>query len=93
MRIDVTEFDIRWGKPRACYACPVVMAIDRVLNEKVNRYAVTASPLDIRIWDKNDYYQEKIKIIKTPPEVGLFMDRFDTDNEVKPFSFELDFEG
>lgn len=77
MLINVTKFHIAKGDVD-CERCPIALAL---LEHEGIRSAYI------------DYTDTKIngESVSLPDEAKLFMDRFDDDWEVRPFSFELDY--
>ena len=76
-KINVTARDIKYGKPRNSYFCPVARAIKRRIHD--SNVQVTPE------WCHIDY-----KKIYFPDEVNVFITAFDNYQKVEPFSFEID---
>lgn len=77
MKIDVTDLDILKG---LCYhrtLCPVALAVKRVVGTK----NVAVGHAFIKINDKP---------VDLPSNVRVFIAKFDQQEEVDPFSFNLD---
>ena len=81
MRIEVTAQDIRKGKKSNCMRCPVALAVKRLLPG----HEVWADSLSIDVWTHDEYR----RVATTPKKVATFMDRFDTGQPVKPFTFTM----
>jgi hypothetical protein len=87
--IEVTAEDISRGKPRSTCGCPVALAINRQLKLSETEHLITASVgrkftqvLTLR----------RVLVFWFPDNVQIFIDRFDSDQPVKPFSFEFELE-
>lgn len=87
MKVDVTQEDIDRGMPKRCSFCPVAKAIQRATGNKYFYVAVSGSELcdSVRAVTRTDY----IDAIDLPPEVLVFLTRFDAGKPVEPFSFEF----
>lgn len=77
--VSVTAEDIASGKRYDCEACPIALAVRRVIG-----------PLDIFVC--REIGRESIGIHPVPalPEAKAFMDAFDNGEAVAPFSFQLE---
>ena len=92
-RYDVTKEDIDKGRPGVCAFCPVAIAIKRE----------TPMEWDVSVGDPDDFISfllRKGRIegnevffslidFPIPESVGAFIDAFDSEESVEPFSFEL----
>ena len=83
--VEVRSEDIEYGKRKDCTACPIALAIVRLVTE---RTCVKVSRDDVEMWrsqlDRYSLFPE------LPEEAREFIARFDKDLPVVPFSFELD---
>lgn len=79
MKITVTKKDIENGFPASCSSCPIALAIRRATRKNI---LVGSSEIG--------HPAIGFKDIKLPKKVRLFIERFDQDIPVKPFSFTLD---
>lgn len=75
-----TEVDIREGRHRACYLCPIALAIDRRIADcrvaaTINYVRFTSNVVQIRV--------------PIPVAVSRFISRFDRGDLVEPFNFTL----
>ncbi len=78
--IDVRWEDIEEGEPRSRWRCPVALAIAAVWEEPVR---VKVMPAVLRVWPASgDTWWAP-----PPPQVRLFVARFDFDIEVRPMRF------
>lgn len=82
IQLRITTKDIRVGKTRNGYECPVARALQRAIPNATDIHA-GGIWLKFRI-DKR--YHE----LDTPKEVSAWMARFDRDDEVKPFRITID---
>lgn len=80
INVTVTQEDIDNGAMKSCNNCPVALALKRTLQT------------DVEVRDKIYILDdtEKLKKIKVPLEVSLFIENFDEGYEVKPLTFTLD---
>ena len=83
MKFEVTEHDIRMGEVGACNACPIALAVNRGFNALTGAF-VRGNTIHFRT-------EFETLVARTPMACFEFMDDFDSGQEVKPFSFELDF--
>jgi hypothetical protein len=85
MKIIVTQKDIDKGLKSSCYECPIARAFKReVKNEIRYGFAVNADSIDHFTKDDKWY------IYALPKEAKKFIRRFDHDQPVKPFTFEIE---
>jgi hypothetical protein len=75
MKVKVTAKHIEAGRVCQADCCPIALA----LKELGHKYVQVTKP----------YIDFDIKRIVTPPEVRLFMKRFDAHLPVEPMEFEL----
>ena len=78
MKIDVTADDIANGEAHVSCSCPVALALCR--HCPGHKFEVTAGRIQV----------DGCGRIVTPLAVSDFVWRFDTDQSVEPFSFEID---
>ena len=81
MRIDVTEEDIQEGVKCDCDACPIARAVRRATGDQ------TLSVMGYGV------YRGAMLIGRFPKKATDFVISFDSDDSVKPFSFNLDMRG
>jgi len=79
--VNVTETDIRRGRPRSLTECPVALALCRTTHQ---RWYVTDE--HCVNWD------DPPRGFPTSSEIVHFMRAFDRLEPVQPFSFDLDLE-
>ncbi len=77
IKVDVSKHDVRLGRRMSFTGCPVARSLSRSLNQRV-----WVSGLEI-LCDRGPAY------IPTPERVKRFIERFDAQNPVKPFTFTL----
>lgn len=75
MNIEVTQADIDEGDACNCRECPVALAIARAVG------------VEVRVEYLRVFIKEKI--IHLPEQAVDFIDDFDSERPVKPFSFDL----
>lgn len=75
MKIEVTQEDIRNGKCKSFWGCPIALALARAGFKDV---IVSAA-----------YACSKDKTLDFPVEALHFINRFDRGETVKPFTFEI----
>ena len=76
VRIDVTQEDIEHGCKRDDVKCPIALALRRVGYKHISVSSYIA-------WMENDRHTLR----QTPPDAAKFIEDFDNNREVKPFSF------
>ena len=84
MKIEVTQKDINKGLPGEYALCPIALAFKRRTNFK--QVYVNSKSIEVV------YTAQKINYDKTymlPKKAQTFIKRFDRQESVKPFSFEL----
>jgi hypothetical protein len=82
MKIIVTQKDIDKGVKSSCYECPIARAFKRKVKNKI-RYGFAVNSESIEHFTKDMWY-----IYALPKEAKKFIQRFDHDQPVKPFTFE-----
>lgn len=82
--VTVTALDIKRGEPESGCNCPVARAIRRAAN---------LSPKSIVV-DKDEVYIISHEVsFNLPKQARTFIDRFDTDKSVEPFTFKIGSKG
>lgn len=87
MRVDVTQMDIDRGVRSHACACPVAIALKRVTRPDVRSIVMGVQITVTRRFPfqpDDDYY------VRSPESVVAFITRFDRNQSVEPFSFDLD---
>jgi len=82
MKIKVTQKDIDKGLKSNCYECPIAHAFKRKVKNQI-RYGFAVNSEFIEYLTKDMRYSYPL-----PKEAKLFIQRFDRDHPVKPFTFE-----
>ena len=82
MKIEVTQNDIDKGIQGECQLCPIARAIKRSSNFK--RVYVNTKYIEVL------HYVTGVKTYELPKKAKTFVKRFDRQEPVKPFSFELE---
>ena len=83
MRIEVTQEDIDRGLKSSCYECPIAYAYKRKVKNKIRLgFSVGTEYIDHFVGESQDRYM-------LPKEAKKFIRRFDQDQPVRPFSFEI----
>ena len=82
MIIQVTQKDIDKGLRSSCYECPIAHAFKRKVKNRV-RYGFAVNSESIEHLTKDMWYSYAL-----PKEAKRFIQRFDRDQPVKPFTFE-----
>lgn len=82
VKIEVLQSDIDSGRPDDCGFCPVALAIKRAANVKT----IHVSLATVVIY----FTKSSLCRIKLPAEANEFIDKFDAEKEVEPFSFDLE---
>lgn len=83
MTIHVTQEDIDKGTRGSFLACPIARAVKRQVGV---RWAEVSDD-HIRVADTA--LSGNVTRFRTPPEAADFINDFDSEEEVEPFSFEL----
>lgn len=78
MTIEVTQDDIDKGDEADCDKCPIALAINRATGK---RWCV--------VWHRCWLDEDHSPSIDLPESAVDFIQDFDNDQSVKPFSFEL----
>jgi lysophospholipid acyltransferase (LPLAT)-like uncharacterized protein len=83
MIIQVTQKDIDKGLKSTCYYCPVALAFKRKIKSEI--------PCGVAVNAKNihHFHGKSWDRYNLPKEAKKFIQRFDNDKPVKPFSFEI----
>lgn len=79
VRIEVTAEDIAKGNPGDACACPVALALQRVLGDA----QCSTDGLECYVGGQRE-------LVNAPPSVREFVDRFDKQADVEPFAFEIE---
>lgn len=80
MKIEVTQEDIDAGKPGSGCWCPIALAARRATGRYVHvSYETVAIELGENSWSRHIL----------PLETRTFIERFDNNEAVAPFAFEL----
>jgi hypothetical protein len=82
MKIEVTQRDIDYGVQGECHLCPIALAFKRSSNFK--RVYVNSKSIEVLQTGK------AVKSYELPKKAQTFVRRFDRQESVKPFSFELE---
>lgn len=88
MTINVTQKDIDEGIPKNCYDCPVARAIRKAL--KPDLVAVRERFIHLHLRVEGSPGSTSKQAFITPPAVRAFIDAFDEEQPVQPFTFELE---
>lgn len=93
IKIDVTKKDISNGVVGDGAFCPIAQAFNRVFN-KVDYINVDGETTDITLYGKGDpefgpVEDDQYFYIKLPSKAGKFVEKFDNDETVAPFSFNV----
>lgn len=80
MKIEVTEQDIKAGNRKSSLCCPVALAMKRA---GIKKPAVTGCYVSL-------FNEKRLIHVKLPSVVEDFVDNFDNEGLVWPFSFDLD---
>lgn len=83
--VEVTQADINRGEKGRCRTCPVALAIQRVI-VPTHAPEVFGDYLFLR---EVLYVSNKVEL-RLPDEVPEFIDAFDDEDAVWPFTFSLD---
>ena len=82
MKIEITQKDIDNGVQGECLLCPIALAFKRSSNFK--RVYVHCKSIQVFKHGKG------VKTYELPKKAQTFVRRFDRQEPVKPFSFELE---
>lgn len=83
MRVTVSQAHIDRGTPLTCGFCPLALALQEQTGERWHVIAPFAVP-NVRLCDATAR-------VPLPPEATRFIERFDGDLPVEPFSFTFDY--
>ncbi len=78
MKIEVTADDIANGKPGFSCECPIALALRRLFPD--------AGHIEVEMADVHIDYD----MVELPDEARDFIEHFDAEDEVSPFSFEIE---
>ena len=82
MKIEVTQKDIDKGVQGECQLCPIALAFKR--NSNIKRVYVNTKSIEVL------HRETGAKSYELPKKAQTFVKRFDRQEPVKPFSFELE---
>lgn len=89
VQINVTASHIAVGSRHSCQTCPIALAVSEVLHAPP--YFASVSPtsvvVDVIPGRGVDFEARSLRL---SPAVQRFIDAFDDERPVSPFSFELD---
>lgn len=86
IKVDVTQKDILKGKVRNEQCCPVALATNRAFDGLLEgQLSIQGTFVSLRVSEEELERTEQL-----PFEAVSFIKRFDANEEVEPFSFELD---
>jgi hypothetical protein len=80
MRVEITKEDIDNGIPCNNFSCPIALALKRYYPDKVISVG--------KLWITIEGVYHKMRYYKNSPIVRKFINDFDDDIPVEPFSFE-----
>ena len=83
MKITVTQKDIDKGLKSNCYECPIAHAFKRKFKNQI-RYGFAVNAESIEHFTKDMWYSYTL-----PKKAKKFIQRFDSDQPAKPFTFEI----
>lgn len=75
--VTVTQQDIDTGTKRSICSCPIALSLKRQMNTSI-------------VIVRSDIILVRDKYHGTPKEAVEFMERFDNELSVKPFSFDME---
>lgn len=83
MKITVTQKDIDKGLKSTCYYCPIALAFKRKIKSEI--------PCGVAVNAKNvhHFHGKSWERYNLPKEAKKFIQKFDNDQPVKPFTFEI----
>jgi len=81
--IEVTDDDIFDGIKSSCHSCPIALAASRIDIARI--ISVNSTSMVVR-----NSYSRVGDFILLPIEAIDFIEAFDADQEVEPFSFEIE---
>jgi len=76
--INVTQRDIKRGKPFSGRECPVALALLRHFRD-----------IDVGVYSCSVFHEYKWLLVKFPPKASKFILDFDANKHVEPFHFNL----
>lgn len=85
MKIQVTQEDIDNGHPGALSECPIAHALNRELGGSWSVRMTKAINCGIPDFSDKD---DEIDVIDLPSDARHFIDRFDNNRVVRPFTFD-----
>jgi hypothetical protein len=85
--INVTEDDIKQGEKMSSTNCPLAIAIQKLLDNKYGQKKKALVNVD-HVATYTQGFNHR-RVVPLPIEAREFIRAFDSDNEVKPFSFKL----
>ena len=87
--IKVTKTNIKNGLTGDCHNCPVALAVRREFRLKEHQVDVSGGLINFCVKKSVGYeYQD----FEHPKEVAEFIDKFDSGEKVKPFSFVMKYD-
>lgn len=87
LEVQVTSKDIREGRERSCIACPIALAIKRLLPDAYIEVGSTGVNFYRNTSDESPFYTSVL-----PDKAAHFIEDFDDDLSIirlEPFSFSL----
>jgi hypothetical protein len=85
MKIKVTREDINLGRPNSSYFCPLAYAVGRLFHD----CRVIVGSSEINLFILRDGVEFPNKAFKLPLKAKEFIKKFDNEEYVEPFEFEL----
>ena len=83
MKIEVTQKDIDKGLKSTCYYCPIALAFKRKIKSEI-ALGVAVNAKNVHHFHEKSWHRYDL-----PKEAKKFIQRFDSDQPVKPFTFEI----
>lgn len=87
--INVTEDDIKIGKPNEYASCPVALAVERGTRQICEVFPLYSHGM-VAIYFPSRIGDDRKRIVKDAEDVRQFIMDFDMGKYVKPVSFEID---
>lgn len=84
MKIEITAEDIENGKKQSVFACPVALAMCRALRIYPFEHSISVYSEDIV------FCHDDTSKILLPSQVTDIIDKYDSNQGMNPFSFELE---
>jgi hypothetical protein len=80
--VDVTQNDIAHGRRGLCRECPAALAMERagIVEPRVR---------NTELWLRTAHEHRLVKV-RLPESAAKFIDDFDANRTVEPFSFQID---